>query len=74
MDGIRFEWDPAKAIRNRRKHGVSFEEAQTAFLDDRALIIDEGKVLKEGTRRDIITDPLVRKAYLGNTFRGNEFD
>jgi lipopolysaccharide export system ATP-binding protein len=46
---------------------------QTLKVCDRALIIDEGKVLKEGTRREIITDPLVRKAYLGNTFRGDEF-
>ena len=30
---IRFEWDPAKAVRNVRKHGVSFEEASTAFTD-----------------------------------------
>jgi uncharacterized DUF497 family protein len=28
-----FEWDPEKARRNRKKHGVSFEEAATAFLD-----------------------------------------
>jgi uncharacterized DUF497 family protein len=29
--GIEFEWDPAKAAANLRKHGVSFEEAVTAF-------------------------------------------
>jgi len=28
-----FEWDPAKAIANKRKHGVSFEEARTVFAD-----------------------------------------
>ena len=28
-----FEWDPRKAKINRGKHGVSFEEAATAFLD-----------------------------------------
>lgn len=39
MPGIRFEWDPAKAITNARKQGVTFEEAQTAFFDDLALII-----------------------------------
>jgi uncharacterized DUF497 family protein len=31
MNGIRFEWDEAKNRANRRKHGVSFEEAQTVF-------------------------------------------
>jgi hypothetical protein len=28
-----FEWDPAKASANRRKHGVTFMEAVRAFLD-----------------------------------------
>ena len=28
-----FEWDPEKAARNLRKHGVSFEEAATVFGD-----------------------------------------
>lgn len=30
---IEFEWDAAKAEANLRKHGVSFEEAATAFSD-----------------------------------------
>jgi len=34
---IRFEWDTAKAIANRKKHGVSFEEAQSVFYDEFAL-------------------------------------
>jgi uncharacterized DUF497 family protein len=29
----RFGWDPAKDAENRRKHAVSFYEAQRAFLD-----------------------------------------
>lgn len=29
----KFEWDLAKAATNRRKHGVSFSEATTVFLD-----------------------------------------
>ena len=31
--GVKFEWDPGKAQRNRRKHGVSFAEAATVFWD-----------------------------------------
>ncbi len=31
---MRFEWDPEKAASNARKHGVTFEEAQTVFQDD----------------------------------------
>jgi uncharacterized DUF497 family protein len=34
---IRFEWDPAKAASNWRKHGVSFETAIRAFADPFAL-------------------------------------
>ncbi len=28
-----FEWDPKKAAANEVKHGISFEEAGTAFFD-----------------------------------------
>ncbi|MGD0798766.1 MAG: BrnT family toxin [Acidobacteriaceae bacterium] len=33
MTRIRFEWDDAKNAANRRKHGVSFEQASRVFLD-----------------------------------------
>lgn len=48
--------------------------AQTLRVCDRAFIINDGQVFKEGTPRQIINDPAVRSAYLGNTFRGDEFD
>jgi uncharacterized DUF497 family protein len=38
---LRFEWDARKNAANKRKHGVSFEEARTVFYDDRALLIKE---------------------------------
>ncbi len=41
MSGIRFEWDPAKAALNLRKHGVSFEDAETVFSDERGLLLDD---------------------------------
>jgi len=37
MTEIRFEWDGPKSRTNKRKHGVSFEEAQTVFLDEHAV-------------------------------------
>ncbi len=37
MNDIRFEWDEHKNRENRRKHKVSFEEAQTVFLDENAI-------------------------------------
>ena len=30
---MRFKWDPAKAVDNVARHGVSFEEAATVFRD-----------------------------------------
>jgi uncharacterized protein len=38
MDEIIFDWDPRKAEANERKHGISFEEAQTAFYDENARV------------------------------------
>ena len=41
MKDLRFEWDERKAVSNRRKHGVSFEEARGVFLDEDALRIPD---------------------------------
>jgi uncharacterized protein len=38
---VKFEWDPTKAALNVRKHGVSFEEAATAFGDPLSITIDD---------------------------------
>ncbi len=37
MSGIQFKWDDNKNRKNKREHGVSFEEAQTVFLDENAI-------------------------------------
>ena len=36
-----FEWDLGKARENERKHGITFEEAATAFADWDAVIYDD---------------------------------
>ncbi len=41
MANLRFDWDARKNAANKRKHGVSFEEARTVFYDDRALLIED---------------------------------
>jgi len=38
---LRFEWDRKKAAENQRKHGVSFEEAQSVFADEFAILLDD---------------------------------
>ncbi|MEO5702744.1 MAG: BrnT family toxin [Gammaproteobacteria bacterium] len=41
---IKFEWDLAKAASNKKKHGVSFEEAESVFYDEFAVqFYDEEK-------------------------------
>ncbi len=35
---LRFEWDDLKNLDNRRKHDVSFQEAQLAFFDPHRII------------------------------------
>lgn len=34
---IKFEWDTVKAASNKKKHGVSFKEAQSVFYDEFAV-------------------------------------
>ena len=41
MGNIDFAWDRRKARSNLLKHGVSFEEAQSVFLDESARLIDD---------------------------------
>ncbi len=41
MSDLHFEWDERKNASNRKKHGVSFEEAETVFYDDRAVLRDD---------------------------------
>jgi len=41
MAEIEFEWDARKDRANRKKHGVSFEEAATACYDEEGLLLDD---------------------------------
>lgn len=50
---VRFGWDETKEKSNRRKHGVSFDEASTAFDDPLAAIFDDERH-SFGERREIL--------------------
>lgn len=39
--GYIFEWDPAKAESNWRKHGVTFDEASTVFGDPLSVLMPD---------------------------------
>ena len=41
MSETTFKWDDAKDQINRKKHGISFYEAQKAFLDPRRVIAED---------------------------------
>ena len=43
QDPISFEWNEEKNESNKRKHGVSFEEAATVFYDENARVIFDGE-------------------------------
>jgi uncharacterized DUF497 family protein len=48
--GIRFTWDPRKASANIRKHGVSFDEASTAFADPLSITVPDPDHAADETR------------------------
>jgi uncharacterized DUF497 family protein len=41
MASLDFTWNDAKARENTKKHGVSFDEAQSVFLDEEARLLDD---------------------------------
>ena len=66
-------------IRSLRDQGISVlltdhNVRETLSVTDRSYIIFDGRVLRDGTPRELVNDPLVRKTYLGSRFSGNEFD
>lgn len=48
MHNIRFDWDKEKNIANQKKHGISFEEAQSVFVDENALMIHDPDHIGKG--------------------------
>ena len=66
-------------LRLKRERGIAIlltdhNVRETLRVTDRSYIIHDGRKLAEGAPREIIRDPLVRKTYLGSSFRGDEFD
>jgi uncharacterized DUF497 family protein len=61
---MRFEWDPAKAASNIRKHGVSFDEAVTVFKDPLAFIFDDTTHSEQEHREIIIGMSTLRRMIL----------
>lgn len=51
---MQFEWNKEKAASNFKKHGVSFEEAETVFGDALARIFDDEEHSVEEKRNGIV--------------------
>lgn len=51
---LRFQWNAQKAVRNERKHRVTFAEAATVFRDPLAEIFDDEEHSEEEYREIII--------------------
>lgn len=78
VDPIAVE-DLQHEIRGLKDRGISIlltdhNVRETLTVTDRSYIVDNGKKLREGPPRELIKDELVRRTYLGHTFRGDEFD
>ena len=61
---MKFQWDPAKAASNIRKHGISFDEAVTVFKDPLALIFDDEEHSADEHREIIIGMSTLRRMLL----------
>ncbi len=66
-------------LRLKRDRGIAIlltdhNVRETLRVTDRSYIIHDGEKLAEGTPLDIVRDPLVRKTYLGSSFRPEEFE
>lgn len=67
-----FEWDENKARRNLQKHGVSFDEAKTVFLDPLSMTIaDPADTIAEERLVDIGTSVRGRILIVVYTERGS---
>ncbi len=69
---MKFEWDPEKAKRNASKHGVTFEEAATAFGDPLSLTIFDPDHSEEEDRFILLGQTFARRlVVIVHTERGD---
>jgi uncharacterized DUF497 family protein len=70
---LRFGWDEKKDEANKKKHGVSFEEAQSVFFDEDALEFDDPEHSEEESRFLIIGKSYILRVLLVcHCYRGKE--
>ena len=73
MDEIAFSWDDRKDRENQRKHGVSFEEASTAFSDENARLKHDPEHSNEEDRFILLGfSARLRLVVVSHSYRKNE--
>jgi len=55
MKKVFFEWDDKKDLINRKKHGVSFYDAQKAFLDAQRVIAEDLELFRKRLLHPIVS-------------------
>ena len=65
-----YEWDPAKAETNAKKHGIDFADAAVALEDERALTIEDTTSRFEERFISLCADPLGRVLVVVFSWRG----
>jgi len=69
---VTYEWDPAKAAANLRKHRISFVEAASVFLDPMALTFGDPDHSDEEDREITIGVSTKRRVlFVSHAARGN---
>ena len=66
---MEFDWDPRKAIANRRKHGVDFADAGTVLHDEHAITISDNSSDEEDRFVTLGMDALGRVLVVVYTWR-----
>ena len=69
---MKFEWEPVKARKNFRKHGIRFEEAITVFKDPLSFIFDDPVHSEQEEREIIIGTSVLRRLILVSFVERNE--
>jgi uncharacterized DUF497 family protein len=70
-ESVSFEWDPAKARENLRKHGIDFADAALVLEDEHAITVPDVASTPEERFITLGMDPLGRVLVVVYTWRAN---
>ncbi len=68
---VEYEWDPAKARTNQRKHRIDFADAVAVFADEQAITLPDDEHIIEKRYVTIGMDAFGRILVVIYTWRGN---